>query len=160
MTIFYRDHLGMYPFISREGRKVNGGIPQLGALSAHLSLAVTQISSLLRPNFTGLAVIDWEEWQLLWEQNLGRKMEYRRLSKLLVTQERPGLSAKAVMSLAKRMFEGSARKFMEVTLQTAIRTRPKGLWGFYGFPVCSNKHKRKTGMIGEKKVKKKKQKSQ
>lgn len=147
MTIFYRDHLGMYPFISREGWKVNGGIPQLGHLSAHLSLAVTQISSLLWPNFTGLAVIDWEEWQLLWEKNFGTKMKYRRLSKLLVRQELPSLSDKAVTSLARQRFEGSARKFMEGTLQTAVRTRPKGLWGFYGFPVCSNKHKRKTGRV-------------
>lgn len=147
MSIFYRDHLGMYPFISREGWKVNGGIPQLGNLSAHLSLALMQISSLLRPNFTGLAVIDWEEWQPLWEKNLGTKMEYRRLSKLLVRRERPGLSDKAVMSLAREMFEASARKFMEVTLQTAISTRPRGLWGFYGFPVCANKHRRKTGRI-------------
>lgn len=147
MTIFYRDHLGLYPFISREGWKVNGGIPQLGNLSAHLSLALTQISSLLQPNFTGLAVIDWEEWQPLWEKNLGTKMEYRRLSKLLVRRERPGLSDKAVMSLAREMFEASARKFMEVTLQTATSARPRGLWGFYGFPVCANKHKRKTGRI-------------
>ncbi|XP_056895965.1 hyaluronidase-3 [Takifugu flavidus] len=144
MTIFYRDHLGMYPFISREGWKVNGGIPQLGCLSAHLSLAETQISRLLWANFTGLAVIDWEEWQPLWEKNFGTKMEYRRLSKLLVRQERPGLSDKDVASLARQRFEASARKFMEGTLQMAIRTRPKGLWGFYGFPVCSNKHKRKT----------------
>lgn len=147
MTTFCGDHLGRYPFISQEGWKVNGGIPQLGNLSAHLSLAVTQISNLLRPNFTGLAVIDWEEWQPLWEKNFGKKMEYRRLSKLLVRQERPGLSVKDIVSLARKMFEASARKFMEVTLQTAIRTRPKGLWGFYGFPVCSNNHKRKTGMI-------------
>lgn len=126
---------------------MNGGLPQLGDLSAHLSLAETQITSLLQPDFTGLAVIDWEEWQPVWQKNFGKKMEYRRLSKLLVRQERPGLSDKAVMSLARSAFEASARQFMEVTLQTAIRTRPKGLWGFYGFPVCSNKHKRKTGMI-------------
>lgn len=147
MTIFYRDHLGMYPFISREGWKVNGGIPQLGCLSVHLSLAETQISRLLWANFTGLAVIDWEEWQPLWEKNFGKKIEYRRLSKLLVRQERPDLLDKDIASLARQRFEASARKFMEGTLQTAIRTRPKGLWGFYGFPVCSNKHKRKTGMI-------------
>lgn len=147
MTIFYRDRLGMYPFISREGWKVNGGIPQLGDLSAHLSLAATQISGLLRPNFTGLAVVDWEEWQPLWEKNFGAKMEYRRLSKLLVRQERPGLSEEAVKSLARQEFEAGARKFMEGTLRLGIRARPKGLWGFYGFPACSNKHKRKTGMI-------------
>lgn len=126
---------------------MNGGIPQLGCLSAHLSLAETQISRLLWVNFTGLAVIDWEEWQPLWEKNFGKKIEYRRLSKLLVRQERPDLSDKDIASLARQRFEASARKFMEGTLQTAIRTRPKGLWGFYGFLVCSNKHKRKTGMI-------------
>lgn len=145
MTIFYRDRLGKYPYLSGEGRKVNGGIPQLGDLSAHLSLAVTQMSSLLQPNFTGLAVIDWEEWQPLWERNFGTKMQYRRLSKLLVKQERPDLSDGAMISLARRKFEKSAREFMEETLRSAVSDRPNGLWGFYGFPVCFNKHKRKTG---------------
>lgn len=145
MTIFYRDRLGKYPYISRDGSKVNGGMPQLGDLSAHLSLAATQISSALQPNFSGLAVIDWEEWQPLWERNFGTKMEYRRLSKLLVRQERPDLSDGAVTSLARQKFEESARKFMEETLRSAVTDRPNGLWGFYGFPSCFNKHKRKTG---------------
>ncbi|XP_044065908.1 hyaluronidase-3 isoform X2 [Siniperca chuatsi] len=144
MTIFYRDCLGKYPYLSGDNRKVNGGIPQLGDLSAHFSLAATQISNLLQPNFTGLAVIDWEEWWPLWERNIGTKMEYRRLSKLLVRQERPDLSEKAMTLLARQMFEEGARKFMEETLQLAVRYRPKGLWGFYGFPACFNNHKRKT----------------
>ncbi|XP_070696372.1 hyaluronidase-3 [Pempheris klunzingeri] len=144
MTIFYRDHLGKYPYLSRDSRKVNGGIPQLSDLSAHLSLAVTQMSSLLQPNFTGLAVIDWEEWQPLWERNFGTKMEYRRLSKLQVRQERPDLSDRAMTSLARQRFEEGARKFMEETLRSAVRDHPKGLWGFYGFPGCFNKDKRMT----------------
>ncbi|XP_051280454.1 hyaluronidase-3-like isoform X1 [Dicentrarchus labrax] len=144
MTIFYRDRLGKYPYLSRDGVKMNGGIPQLGDLSAHLSLALTQMSSLLQPNFTGLAVIDWEEWRPLWERNFGTKMEYRRLSKLLVKQARPDLSNKAMTSLARQKFEESARKFMEETLRSAVMDRPRGLWGFYGFPACFNKHKRKT----------------
>uniref|UniRef100_A0A3Q0SGX8 Hyaluronidase n=1 Tax=Amphilophus citrinellus TaxID=61819 RepID=A0A3Q0SGX8_AMPCI len=147
MTIFYRDRLGKYPYLSQDGRKVNGGLPQLGDLAAHLSLTVTQMSDLLRPDFSGLAVIDWEEWRPLWETNFGPKMEYRRLSKLLVKQERPDLSEQAVATLARQMFEESARKFMEETLQSAVRKRPKGLWGFYGFPTCFNKHKRKTDKI-------------
>lgn len=145
MVIFYRDHLGKYPYISQDGRKVNGGMPQLGDLAAHLSLAGVQITSLLQPNFTGLAVIDWEEWRPLWEANLGSKMEYRRLSKLLVGQERPDLSDRAIASIARRNFEESALRFMEETLRSAVRHRPKGLWGFYGFPVCFNKHKREMG---------------
>ncbi|KAG8002826.1 Hyaluronidase-1 [Nibea albiflora] len=77
MTIFYRDRLGQYPYISRDGTKMNGGIPQLGDLSAHLDLAESQMSSLLQPNFRGLAVIDWEEWRPLWERNFGDKIEYQ-----------------------------------------------------------------------------------
>lgn len=144
MTIFYRDRLGKYPYLSQDGRKVNGGIPQLGDLSAHLSLTVTQTSGSLQPNFTGVAVIDWEEWQPLWKRNIGTKMEYRRQSRLLVRQERPNLSERAITSLARQQFEESARRFMEETLQSTVRDRPKGFWGFYGFPVCFNKNKRKT----------------
>ncbi|KAF7646529.1 hypothetical protein LDENG_00185950 [Lucifuga dentata] len=144
MSIFYRDRLGKYPYLSKDGRRVNGGIPQLGDLSAHLSLAKTQISTLLQPNFTGLAVIDWEEWRPLWERNFGIKMEYRRLSKKLVRQGRPDLSNSEVTSVARKNFEESARKFMEETLHLSVRCRPKGLWGFYGFPICYNWHKTET----------------
>ncbi|XP_022613271.1 hyaluronidase-3-like [Seriola dumerili] len=143
MTIFYRDRLGRYPYLSRDGRKVNGGVPQLGDLTAHLSLSEEQISGLLQPDFSGLAVIDWEEWRPLWERNFDSKKAYRKLSKLLVRQERPDLSGRAVTSLAKQRFEESARRFMEETLRAAVRGHPRGLWGFYGFPACFNKHKRK-----------------
>lgn len=145
ITIFYRDRLGKYPYLSRDGRKVNGGIPQLGDLAAHLSLTVTQMSRLLQPDFAGLAIIDWEEWRPLWETNFGSKMEYRRLSKLLVRQERPELSDRAMTSIARQNFEESAQKFMKETLQSAVSGRPNGLWGFYGFPACFNKKKRKAG---------------
>ncbi|XP_037540897.1 hyaluronidase-3 [Nematolebias whitei] len=144
MTIFYRDRLGKYPYLSPDGREVNGGLPQLGDLSAHLSLTVTQMSVLLRPDFSGAAVIDWEEWQPLWESNVGSQMEYRRQSKLLVRQERPDLLEKDVVLSARQEFEGSAWRFMEETIRLAVRHRPKGFWGFYGFPSCFNKHKRKT----------------
>lgn len=72
-------------------------------------------------------------------------MEYRRLSKLLVRQQYPNLSEEATVALARRQFEESTRKFMEETLQVAVTERPKGFWGFYGYPACFNKHKRKSG---------------
>lgn len=144
MTIYYRDHLGKYPYLSHEGGKVNGGLPQLGDLSAHLALTTTQVSSMLQPNFTGLGVIDWEEWHPLWGRNSGAKREYRQLSRLLVKQQRPDLSKRATIAAARKEFEESARKYMEGTLQLAVQERPRGLWGFYGFPVCFNKQ-RKTG---------------
>ena len=72
-------------------------------------------------------------------------MGYRRLSKQLVRQARPDLSERAVTSLARKKFEESARMFMEETLRLAVRGHPKGLWGFYGFPACFNKHRINTG---------------
>ncbi|MED6260375.1 hypothetical protein ATANTOWER_015990 [Ataeniobius toweri] len=144
MTIFYRDRLGKYPYLSHNGREVNGGIPQLGDLASHLSLTAMQLYVLLRPSFSGMGVIDWEEWQPLWEDNFGSKMKYRRLSKQLVRQERLDLSEENVTRLARQEFEESAQKFMEETLRLAVRRRPKGFWGFYGFPSCFNKHKGKT----------------
>ncbi|KAM6924899.1 hyaluronidase-3 [Xenentodon cancila] len=144
MTIFYRDRLGRYPYISHDGRMVNGGIPQLGDLAAHLSDTVTQLSTSLQPDFSGVGVIDWEEWHPLWGNNYGTKIEYRRLSKMLVRQERPDLEEKAVTSLSRQQFENSAEMFMEETLRVAVKLRPSGFWGFYGFPSCFNKQKRKT----------------
>ncbi|XP_076010069.1 hyaluronidase-3 isoform X2 [Genypterus blacodes] len=144
VSLFYRGRLGKYPYLSKDGRWVNGGIPQLGDLAAHLSLAETQISNLLLPNFTGSAVVDWEEWRPLWNRNFGRKAEYRRLSEWLVRRERPDLPDEETTAAARREFEESARRFMEETLRLAVRLRPKGLWGFYGFPYCYNWHQIKT----------------
>ncbi|XP_029993577.1 hyaluronidase-3 isoform X2 [Sphaeramia orbicularis] len=144
MSLFYRDHLGKYPYLSRGGRRVNGGLPQLGHLTSHLSVTVTQVSALLRPDFSGLAVIDWEEWRPLWEENFGQKTVYRRLSEQLVRQRRPDLSDRDAAALARKGFEESAQRFMGETLRLAVKHRPNGLWGFYGFPACFNKHKRKT----------------
>ncbi|XP_047467714.1 hyaluronidase-3 [Mugil cephalus] len=144
MTIFYRDRLGKYPYLSRDGRKMNGGIPQLGDLASHLSLTVTQLSAVLKSNFSGMAVIDWEEWRPLWEENFGAKMKYRNLSTLLVRKERPDLKHEAVKLLARQQFEENAQKFMRETLLSAVKDHPKGFWGFYGFPSCFNKNKRKT----------------
>ncbi|KAK0153483.1 Hyaluronidase-3 [Merluccius polli] len=144
MTIFYRDRLGAYPFISRSGMDVNGGVPQNADLTAHLALADRQISSQLRPDFAGLAVIDWEEWRPLWERNYGWQDEYRLRSKRQVREERWELdSEQEVAEEARRRFEEGARRLMGETLTLGVMSRPGGRWGFYGFPACYNEPKKK-----------------
>ncbi|KAG7279884.1 hypothetical protein CRUP_016211, partial [Coryphaenoides rupestris] len=144
MSIFYRDHLGLYPFISRDGTEVNGGLPQNADLGAHLALAKGQIADRLRPDFTGLAVIDWEDWRPLWARNFGAKAVYRRRSKRRVRRERSELAAggkKEVAAEARREFEEGARQVMGETLRLGVTSRPGGLWGFYGLPACYNEPK-------------------
>ncbi|XP_016136518.1 hyaluronidase-3-like isoform X2 [Sinocyclocheilus grahami] len=140
MSIFYQRHLGLYPYINRQGSKVNGGLPQLGSLKAHLSLAEVQISEVLRKTFRGLAVLDWEAWQPVWMWNFGTRIVYRKFSKNLVRWKHPDMSEEEVKSEAKAEFELEARAFMEETLRLGVRLCPEGLWGFYGFPSCYNNH--------------------
>lgn len=138
MSIFYQRRLGLYPYISREGLKVNGGLPQEGYLKAHLSLAEAEIREKLRSSFSGLAVLDWEAWEPVWKWNFGTRIVYRKLSKKLVRWEHPDMSEEEVKSKAKADFELAARQFMEDTLHLGLRLCPEGLWGFYGFPSCYN----------------------
>ncbi|CAL8368862.1 unnamed protein product [Lota lota] len=143
MTIFYRDRLGVYPFISRDGAEVNGGLPQNTDLGAHLAIAGGQISRRLHPDFAGLAVIDWEEWRPLWARNFDSKAVYRRRSMRRVRRDRPDLTGKGqVMEEARRQFEEGARRMMGETLRLGATGRPGGLWGFYGFPACYNDPKK------------------
>ncbi|XP_064154304.1 hyaluronidase-3 [Anguilla rostrata] len=141
MTIFYHNKLGLYPYLSKGGDDVNGGIPQRGNLRAHLGEAKSKIEALLLPLFHGLAVIDWEEWRPLWVQNFGKKRKYQELSKELVREEHPELSGEEVTFLARKQFNKSARDFLFSTLQLGVQLRPAGSWGFYGLPSCPNYHK-------------------
>ncbi|XP_052460155.1 hyaluronidase-1 [Carassius gibelio] len=150
MSIFYQRHLGLYPYINHQGSKINGGLPQLGILSAHLSLAKVQINEVLRKTFSGLAVLDWEEWQPVWMWNFGTRIVYRKFSKKLVRWKHPDMSEEEVQSEAKAEFELTARAFMEETLRLGVRLRPEGLWGFYGFPSCyNNRGQGQSGYTGQ-----------
>ncbi|XP_041080411.1 hyaluronidase-1-like [Polyodon spathula] len=145
MTIFYRDSLGQYPYITPEGELTNGGVPQEAALERHLGTAKLEIEDLLREDFSGLAVIDWEEWRPLWARNWGSLRKYRRVSKKLVRLRHPELPEKKVLETAKMEFEMAARELMSRTLQLGSHLRPLGMWGYYKFPDCYNYNWKKPG---------------
>ncbi|KAK3540290.1 hypothetical protein QTP70_029614, partial [Hemibagrus guttatus] len=150
ISLFYESRLGLYPYIDCEGLSVNGGVPQKGNLDSHLALSDRQIRALLQKSFSGLAVVDWEKWQPQWIRNYGTRQAYNDLSKHLVREKHPDMSEKEVTSLAKTEFEKAARSFMEETLKLGIEIRPKGLWGFYGYPGCYNDQRtRESGYTGE-----------
>lgn len=150
ISLFYERRLGLYPYISREGLSVNGGIPQKGNLDRHLALSGGQIRSLMPRGFSGLAVVDWEKWQPLWVRNYGTRQAYNDLSKQFVRQKHPGMSEEEVTSLAMAEFEEAAQSFMEETLRLGVKARPKGLWGFYGFPGCYNdRGAKESGYTGQ-----------
>ncbi|XP_062854822.1 hyaluronidase-3 [Trichomycterus rosablanca] len=150
ISLFYERRLGLYPYIGPDGLRVNGGLPQLGDLDAHLAVMDGQIHALMRKHFSGLAVLDWEKWQPLWVRNYGDRKTYGFLSRLLVRQRHPEMSEKEVTKLAMAEFEQAAKAYMVESLRLGVKNRPRGLWGFYGFPGCYNYHgSRKLGYTGQ-----------
>ncbi|XP_078423714.1 hyaluronoglucosaminidase 6 [Cetorhinus maximus] len=144
ITIFYHNHLGKYPYFDRKKIPINGGIPQNNSLKEHLNKARADIEkSIPVEDFSGLGVIDWEDWRPLWVRNWGRKNIYRKKSIQVVRKLHPDWTDNQIKLEARREYEDAGWKFMNKTLGLAEKIRPDGLWGFYLFPDCYNHHYKK-----------------
>ena len=130
--------LGKFPVIEDNGEYVNGGIPQLGDLVAHVGNVSLDVKNLIPDvNYDGLAVIDFEAWRPLFEHNYDSKEVYQNASIELVMKQNSGWTNKTlIVATAKAQWESAARLFMESTLMIARQLRPYALWGYYEFPRC------------------------
>lgn len=145
ITIFYARNLGLYPWYLDQTVAINGGVPQNASLDQHLSVAYKDICSFIPDSdFWGLAVVDWESWRPVWVRNWDSKRVYQEASKALVRARHAEWSPAQVESAAREEFGEAARRFMEETLKLGQKQRPKGLWGFYGFPNCYNYYSPKS----------------
>ncbi|XP_074533968.1 hyaluronidase-1-like [Halichoeres trimaculatus] len=162
LTIFYEKHLGLYPRVDTIRNKAdNGGVPQKGNLTEHLARAKSQISKYVSHDSSpGLAVIDWESWRPLWDQNRASKHIYQRLSVAQAKKMTPFLSRKKLLKFAERLFQSAGRSFMESTLRLGLREFPSRRWGFYLFPDCYNYNWRRDGYTGKCSVKAQEQNNQ
>ncbi|XP_048347686.1 hyaluronidase-4-like isoform X1 [Sphaerodactylus townsendi] len=144
ITIFYYDQLGLYPYYLNSTvplTAVHGGCPQNASLTEHLDKMRGDIAMAMPSNsFSGLSVIDWENWRPLWIRNWDKKTIYRNMSLQLVRQRNPGLSEEKVEMKARWEYETAARDLMSETLRLARSLRPSGWWGYYLFPECYNYH--------------------
>ncbi|XP_076985333.1 hyaluronidase-1 [Tamandua tetradactyla] len=139
MTIFYSYELGTYPYYTPAGEPVFGGLPQNASLDTHLAHTFQDIlAAMPAPDYSGLAVIDWEAWRPRWAFNWDTKDIYRQHSRALVQAQHPDWPAPWVEAAAQEQFQRAAQAWMAGTLQLGRTLRPRGLWGFYGFPDCYN----------------------
>ncbi|XP_055974424.1 hyaluronidase-4 [Sorex fumeus] len=139
VTIFYVNRLGYYPWYTSKGVPINGGLPQNISLQVHLEKVDQDINYYIpAKDFSGLAVIDWEYWRPQWARNWNTKNVYREKSRQLISNMQENVSAIDIEYLAKATFEKSAKAFMKETIELGIKSRPKGLWGYYLYPDCHN----------------------
>lgn len=130
--------LGRFPVIEGNGEYINGGIPQLGDLVAHVGNVTLDIKNLIPDeNYEGLAVIDFESWRPLFEHNYDTLSVYQHASVELVKKQNPTWTNESLIAAtAKAQWDSAAQMFMESTLMIARQLRPQALWGYYGFPRC------------------------
>ncbi|KAK5866838.1 hypothetical protein PBY51_011381 [Eleginops maclovinus] len=140
LTLYYENLLGLYPKVDiKKHKQYEGGVPQNGNITEHLLKAKGQIDrSISQDNAPGLAVIDWEAWRPLWDQNWGSKRIYKNLSINKAMQIFPFLSSDKISKFAKKQFQLAGRRFMEETIELGITERPSRRWGFYLLPDCFN----------------------
>ncbi|KAE9419147.1 hypothetical protein Angca_008319, partial [Angiostrongylus cantonensis] len=140
IVIFYEYDFGYFPYF-RYGdvnQSVNGGLPQNCPIYKHLARVSEQIRKAIpREDFSGFAVVDFEEWRPLYWLNWGKKTVYKKESVRLVRQRYPNISHKSAEEMASKEFEAAAKKIFVSTIQLGRELRPHARWGFYGFPYCN-----------------------
>ena len=106
-------------------------------ITVHLQKAAESIAEKIpEPNYSGLAVIDWERWRPLWDTNFGKKNLYKVESMSLVKKEGKLRNESEIEAEAKKRFESAGKRLMIETIELGKKLRPRALWGFYGFPDC------------------------
>lgn len=131
---------GAFPTLNSDGTvRVNGGVPQAANLTLHLELLRSGIDNFMPDvNYSGNAVLDFEDWVPAWEQNYlledWHSIRYPLYSMKLVQQEHPDWNWLQVEQEARVQFEAAGLQFFVETLKTLRSLRPKARWGFYGFP--------------------------
>jgi len=148
IVIFYSTYLGLYPHFDDNGNPINGGIPQLGNISAHYEKCVNDVEAYM-PNkdFNGLAVIDWESWRPLWAWNSwDNGLLYQNASIEKVQKEHPDWPLKNITEKAKSEFESAAKAYWLGTIELVSFLRPNAKWGYYLYPDCYNYDKTGTDL--------------
>ncbi len=141
-VIFYQYH-GKYPY----------GGPQLSDnpewMNQHLAKWRQDVQALIPdPNWTGYAVIDYEEWHPIWERTPNspsngaadaHDKDFQTDWEEYLVARKPqvlrGLTGAARVRALKSTYEAAARDYLMRTYREGKRLRPHAKWGFYGLPT-------------------------
>ena len=89
----------------------------------------------------GIGVLDWEAWPFTWSRFglsgfTPDNSVYMNTSVELVLADHPTWPAAKAEAEAGRRWDAASRAFIEATLSTLHTLRPRGKFGFFGWPDC------------------------
>ena len=84
---------------------------QLANMTRLVSTTIATFNRSKVNNFTGLAIIDWEDWREIFTRNFNRLSVYQKESRKLVIKEFPQYQNDSAMveKLAVQQFEAAAK---------------------------------------------------
>lgn len=131
VKVLYDWRIGKYPYIW-QGQLINGGVPVAADIQGHVTKMQSDIAQQIPdPNWDGYAVIDYEAWELYWDDT---NETHKALTRQIVRTQYPDATDAQIETFAKRDHELAAKNFLQITLETAKAARPNAKWGFYGYP--------------------------
>ena len=117
----------------------NGGVPQRTNLTAHAAKIRSDIEiAIPDPDWSGLAFIDYESWQPVWDWNDNCCPQYQQVSIALVKAANPSWTAAQIQAQAQTELEEGALAFLKHTIAVAQEARPKTKWAIDGYPGCGD----------------------
>ncbi|CEF70836.1 Aldolase-type TIM barrel domain and Glycoside hydrolase, superfamily domain and Hyaluronidase family-containing protein [Strongyloides ratti] len=142
IVVLYERDIGRYPYIKMDNESQyeehNNGLPQKVNMSEHLKQLEKKIEEIIPDkNFSGLGVIDIEEWRPTYDSNWSSKRVYRNESIKIVLARNSTLNSTEAEKLAIKEFNKAAADFFIETIKKCKELRPNAKWGFYGFPTCN-----------------------
>ena len=136
--------------VPNEPTWCNGGLPQLANLSAHAAKLRSDIASAIPdPEWAGVAFIDYESWQPVWDWNDNCCPAYQAASIALVRQANPGWSQPEVEAQARLDLEAGALEFLMHTITVVRAERPHTQWSIDGYPGCGDSMDDYSGLLTE-----------
>lgn len=120
---------GMFPSLSTAGVAVNGGVPQRGNLTLHLTKLRADLANLI-PNasYVGHCLIDYEAWRADWNSTYA---QYRNLSTVLAGGDEEA---------GKAAYEKAAQQWFLATIDTVRSVRPGCAVSWCGYPSNALPH--------------------
>ena len=117
----------------------NGGVPQSAAfnMSLHLDqLRADVIRWIPDANFSGLALVDKEDWEPLFCANFvsGGSRFYNIYSEELIRKTHPRYNTSQLQAAAALAFDTAAKDFYLQSLAAARQLRPQAKWGYFAQP--------------------------
>ena len=123
---------------------INGGLPQLANLTAHLTLVQQDIEATYPdPNWDGIAAIDFESWKPVFSTDAIEAQAhpyYRQLwiyvnrSIELARQRHPTYTEPQLVAAGAAEFNAASQVFWNATFALLKAIRPRGRFGLYNYP--------------------------